>query len=368
MGSDHNIVYCVFNYKPLFKLFFEKPISYIKTDWHQMSILLRNQSWDTFFLSMCPCEAASIFSECLLHCLITLTPTDNSPMKYLQKIKNNSKIDKKLQKLRCLWKKTNDISIIINIFNLLDLQAKNNQLSIINKEKLALSLPNKAAGILKLKRQRNSSLKNEITFITLLDNSSITDTLAICKAFNSYFSTSFTSEDTSEPIILCSQCDSTISNIKIDIDCIKSAMSVIIPTFYPGPDGIPPAALKRCGNDIPLFLLKMFNLSLDSGVFPDIWKMSIIIPRHKSGPKHLISNYRPINHTSIISRTLERIVQSQLCSYLLSNNLISSSQHGFLRKRSCATSHFEFLDFVTRSADMGNAMVIILLDIQKAFD
>ena len=52
----------------------------------------------------------------------------------------------------------------------------------------------------------------------------------------------------------------------------------------------------------------------------------------------------------------------------MARNLIDPSQHGFLNKRSCATCMTSFLDRDTHDLDKGNSMLLLYLDIHKAFD
>jgi hypothetical protein len=115
-------------------------------------------------------------------------------------------------------------------------------------------------------------------------------------------------------------------------------------------------------------LLKIFTLSLDTGVFPDPWKTSIIAPHHKYGPRDCVSSYRPIHHTPISSRILEKVVKAELEKFAYTRGLIHAAQHGFLSKRSCMTCQLDFLDHVTSAIDSGLSVVIVLLDMHKAFD
>jgi hypothetical protein len=96
----------------------------------------------------------------------------------------------------------------------------------------------------------------------------------------------------------------------------------------PGPDGVPPTVIRNGGADIPVLLLSIYNLSLNTGVFPFQWKTSVIIPRHKGGPFGELKSYRPINHTPIASRTLERIVKKSLSEYLQKTNSLAPHNTG----------------------------------------
>ncbi|WP_432422663.1 RNA-directed DNA polymerase [Streptococcus dysgalactiae] len=102
--------------------------------------------------------------------------------------------------------------------------------------------------------------------------------------------------------------------------------------------------------------------------FPTQWKCSAIIPHHKKGPRYDPLCYRPINHTPIVSRIMERIIKEQMVRFLTSRNLINDGQHGFLKSRSCLTCQLDFMNLITTAADNGQAFIIIFLDMTKAFD
>ncbi|XP_075167625.1 uncharacterized protein LOC142239728 [Haematobia irritans] len=64
--------------------------------------------------------------------------------------------------------------------------------------------------------------------------------------------------------------------------------------YCPGPDGIPSFILKECADILYIRLTRLFNLSLRDGSFPDIWKISYVIPLFKKGSRSDIGNYRCI--------------------------------------------------------------------------
>ncbi|MGL5706975.1 MAG: RNA-directed DNA polymerase, partial [Aeromonas sp.] len=81
----------------------------------------------------------------------------------------------------------------------------------------------------------------------------------------------------------------------------------------------------------------------------------------------MVTNYRPIHFTSVASRIMEKVINADLLQHL-TNNLLMPSQHGFLSRRSCTTCQLSFLDLVTTSLDNKQSIVILYLDMQKAFD
>ena len=54
--------------------------------------------------------------------------------------------------------------------------------------------------------------------------------------------------------------------------------------------------------------------------------------------------------------------------HLTAHRLISDSQHGFLRGRSCLTNLLTYLELVTKTVDDGNPVDAVYLDFSKAFD
>ena len=54
--------------------------------------------------------------------------------------------------------------------------------------------------------------------------------------------------------------------------------------------------------------------------------------------------------------------------HLISNNLLSVNQHGFIVGKSCATNLIESLDIITEALNRGFYVILVLVDFAKAFD
>ena len=70
--------------------------------------------------------------------------------------------------------------------------------------------------------------------------------------------------------------------------------------------------------------------------------------------------------TSVVRKILESFVKDAVSDHM--NEVFHGSQHGFIKKRSCATQLLEVLDYWTSILDDGYSMNIIYLDFAKAFD
>ena len=136
-----------------------------------------------------------------------------------------------------------------------------------------------------------------------------------------------------------------------------------------GHDDISIRMLKICDSVLTEPLSIILNNCTDHGVFPYTWKMSHIIPIHKTNDKRSLNNYRPVSPLPICGKIFERTIFN-VFAFLDNNNLRTPKQSGFRPNDSCisqllSTVHSIYSDFdLNPSLDVrGN-----FLDIYKAFD
>ena len=67
-------------------------------------------------------------------------------------------------------------------------------------------------------------------------------------------------------------------------------------------------------------------------------------------------------------KIIESIIKDDLVAHLRANKLITPSQHGFTKNRSCATNLLEFMEEITKEVDRGECVDVVYLDFAKAFD
>ena len=72
--------------------------------------------------------------------------------------------------------------------------------------------------------------------------------------------------------------------------------------------------------------------------------------------------------TAVICKLLETIIRDRMMDFLVKHKLINTSQHGFLKARSCQTNLLCFFEEITKWVDDGSPVDVIYLDFQKAFD
>ena len=104
------------------------------------------------------------------------------------------------------------------------------------------------------------------------------------------------------------------------------------------------------------------------GKVPVDWKIAFITPLFKKGASSNPANYRPISHTSVLSKLMERVIVSNLLNHLSLHKLISKEQHCFLYRRSTTTNLLESLNDWSLSIENGEYETVAYIDFAKAFD
>ena len=84
---------------------------------------------------------------------------------------------------------------------------------------------------------------------------------------------------------------------------------------------------------------------LNMGVFPDLLKISKVIPIYKKEDDTMFSNYRPISLLPSISKMFEKVILEQLTTYLNKNNLIHKHQYGFRKNHSTEYASLHIVDY-----------------------
>ena len=112
----------------------------------------------------------------------------------------------------------------------------------------------------------------------------------------------------------------------------------------------------------------MFNTSIETSQFPNLWKLARITPIFKGGDRSDRSNYRPISILPVISRLFEKLIADQLYQYMNENDMFSSNQSGFRRLHSTLTCLLKNTDDWYSGLDLGKLVGLVFIDLKKAFD
>ena len=113
-------------------------------------------------------------------------------------------------------------------------------------------------------------------------------------------------------------------------------------------------------------LASLINNSFIQGIFPDRFIRAKVIPMHKSGPRVVENNYRPISLLIVWSKIFERAMYTRIYNYLEKFSLIYCRQFGFRSKHSTVDA---LVDFTEKMRSHGNKSIIsFFFDLKKAFD
>jgi hypothetical protein len=167
-----------------------------------------------------------------------------------------------------------------------------------------------------------------IRAITDSNNVVITDPKIICEQFNEWFFTVFR-EEQSDVMPEIHKLYPNCEVLKIDPIIVEEMLKALNPNKSPGPDNIHPYVLKCCSMSLAMPICLLYQKSLDLGRVPLLWKQANITPAYKSGCKVTLTSYRGISLTSVLCKTMERIVSSHIRVHLNNFNIISKSQHVF---------------------------------------
>ncbi|CAF4908224.1 unnamed protein product [Pieris macdunnoughi] len=164
------------------------------------------------------------------------------------------------------------------------------------------------------------------------------------------------------------RCDTTMPEVIFRQRAIRKALSSLDIHKSSGPDGIPPIVLRTCAPELAPVLTRLFRYLYTLGTVPKCWKIASIHPIPKKGDRSDPSNYRPIAITSLFSKIMETIINSQLLRYLEGHQLISDSQYGFRRGRSAGDLLVYLTHRWAEAIESKGEALAVSLDIAKAFD
>ena len=134
------------------------------------------------------------------------------------------------------------------------------------------------------------------------------------------------------------------------------------------PNSIPTKILKSINTSISTPIANICNKSFSTGTFPDILKISKVIPIHKKDSKLKTSNYRPISLLSNINKIIEKLMFNRLYPFLEMHNCIYELQFGFREKHSTNHALLSMTQQIKEAIDHGKLPIGVFIDFQKAFD
>lgn len=112
--------------------------------------------------------------------------------------------------------------------------------------------------------------------------------------------------------------------------------------------------LKLSTPELQVALLKLLNLVLESGCFPDDWNKVLISPIYKTGNKLDPENYRGICVSSNEGKVVCSILNLRVQSYLIEHYVLSKNLIGFLPKHRSTDHIFTLNTLVNKHVHQRN--------------
>lgn len=141
-----------------------------------------------------------------------------------------------------------------------------------------------------------------------------------------------------------------------------------ISTKASGVDEINIVLIKLCSPYIVPLITHLVNFCIDNNVVPKCWKQGLVRPLPKISEVKEYKDLRPICILPVLSKFLERVLDTQIRAYLSSNNLNNFYQSGFRANHSCTSALINISDDILSATDQNKITALVLLDFSKAFD
>ncbi|CAG9834659.1 unnamed protein product [Diabrotica balteata] len=134
----------------------------------------------------------------------------------------------------------------------------------------------------------------------------------IVSLFGKFFSTTYSNSKINQIPIFNYQQSVNVNNYRIEVSDIIDSVLKMPWKLSLGPDCLPAYVLKHCIFTLVKPICYLFNSSLSTGIFPDLWKTSYLTPIFKSGNKNDVENYRAVCSQSVLSKLFECLVNNFL--------------------------------------------------------
>ena len=373
-----------------------------KIDDTQFLNLIMNYNWSNFYNITDVESSCSLFYSVLKNFLSMCVPFKNSfsesesPKWFNKEVKKLRNFKTKLYRRYLTSNSVVDYLKYSSVRRELHAKTKSNyHLYLLGIKNQIKSDPKKFWQFVNNKKKTNN-FPTQMTY----NNHTASDPTTICDIFAIFFQTVYkkpkpcdTSCDTTLKRTCDNPCNNTCDKLNCDNNCDKienylktlesfPQLDVAEPIFEEtdiidhvlklddsssyGPDEIPPFIVKRFISVLARPLCYLFNLSIRTGVFPNVWKSSYVVPLFKNGNKCNIANYRGIVKLSCIPKLFEKLVLGIIEErYKI---IISPNQHGFMKNKSTATNLMEFCSDVITKNQNGFQTDVAYLDFSKAFD
>ena len=174
------------------------------------------------------------------------------------------------------------------------------------------------------------------------------------------------SENTFESYLV--KTSTTMQHKSVVINELRDAFFSVKLNKSPGYDEISFNVVNKCFRELCEPLKHVFNLSIETGVFPDELKIARVSPAYKASDSNDLTNYRPISVLPCSSKILERMMYNRLFSYVSQEKKLHSKQFSFQSRYSTEHDILEIANQIHESFEDNLHTLGVFIDLSKAFD
>jgi hypothetical protein len=113
-----------------------------------------------------------------------------------------------------------------------------------------------------------------------------------------------------------------------------------------GCDDTPETLVKQCTQLIKRPLAHIYNVSLNSGFFPDERKTAKVKPLYKKRDSCDMQNCRPISVLSAFDKRIEKLTYNRIIYFLYENKIFTKAQNGFRKGKCIETAVQSFIEMI----------------------
>ena len=147
---------------------------------------------------------------------------------------------------------------------------------------------------------------------------------------------------------------------------MKTVLSGLSSGKSPGWDTIPNEFLKNSPDVLVKWLVVLFNKIKTEKRTPKGWNKGRVTLIHKSGPREILSNYRPVTVIISLCGLFSKVLNQRLSELVEYHGLLGEVQNGFRKNRQIADNSF-ILDSVLMKAKAKHENVhLCYIDISRA--
>ena len=151
---------------------------------------------------------------------------------------------------------------------------------------------------------------------------------------------------------------STLPPFTVDEYVVRCMFQSLNSRKSASPDNISPCLLKLCADQLSGVFTNIFNVSLSNCEIPHCFNKSTIIPVPNKSTASCLNDYRPVVLTSVVKKTLERLVLQFLKSII--DPLLDQFQVAYRNNRSVDDAVALGLFYVLQHLDSPNTYPMIL--------